>query len=84
MQLRHKHVVFYVLNLCALFLAAMSSSRSDVVTQFVLPFVRPFFFLIVSLETIVHLECHKALNSIKDTLRMFQGSFENFSRSEEG
>ena len=32
------------------FLAAMSSSRSDVVTQFVRLFVRPLFFLLMSLE----------------------------------
>ena len=31
----------------AVFLAAMSSSRSDVVTQSVLPFFRPFFLFCV-------------------------------------
>ena len=40
--------------LILILLAAMSSSRSDVVTQsvrsFVCPFVRPLFFLLVSLE----------------------------------
>ena len=32
------------------FLAAMSSSRSDIVTQFMFSFIRPLFFLLVSLE----------------------------------
>ena len=46
----------HVVSVCGAkqFLAAMSSSRSDVVTQFirpsVLPFFRPLFFLLVFLE----------------------------------
>ena len=43
------------------FLAAMSSSRSDGVTQFVHSSVRPYpFFLLVSLEFLVHFECQQA------------------------
>ena len=79
------------LLLAAKFLAAMSSSRSDGVTQFVRPFVRSFvrsslFFLLVSLEAVVHFECHKALKSIKgipwepmSVSRVFQGSFKGLS-----
>ena len=51
-----------------MFLAATSSSRSDVVTQFVCPFVRlfvPFFYSLVSLKFVVHLECYKASKSVK-------------------
>ena len=51
-------------NSTNLFLAAMRSSRSDDVTQFVRSFVCSFvcsypFFLLVSLEFVVHLECQK-------------------------
>ena len=46
-------------------LAAMSSSRSDGVTQFVRSFVRNLFFLLVSLESRV----------FQGSLRVFQGSF---------
>ena len=54
------------------FLAAMSSSRSDVVTQFVCVSVFPCvfsspFFLLVSLVSIVYLECYKASKSVKGT-----------------
>ena len=49
-----------------MFLAAMSSSRSDGVTQFVCSSVLPSpFFPLVSMESLVHLECHKASKSVK-------------------
>ena len=47
------------------FLAAMSSSRGEIVTKCVHSFVCPFFFLLVSLEIIVYLECYKASKSVK-------------------
>ena len=60
------------------FLAAMSSSRSDGVTQFVRPsvrsFVRNLFFLLVSLESRV----------FQGSLRIFQGSFKGVSRVFQG
>ena len=49
------------------FLAAMSSSRSDVVTQFMFSCVHPLFFLLVSMESVVHLKCHRASTSVKGT-----------------
>ena len=48
----------------------MSSSRSDVVTQF----VRTLFSSFVSLESVVHLE----------VLRLFQGCFKDFMRLSQG
>ena len=62
----------------------MSSSRSDVVTQFVLPSVRSSvpFFLLASLEAVVFRGCFKGV--IKDVSRMFQGSFKAFSRKFQG
>ena len=54
-----------------IFLAAMSSSRSDVVTQFVFPcfcvFVRPLFFLLVSLKFLL------VLKSFNGVSRQFKG-----------
>ena len=53
-------------KLKSVFLAAMSSSRSDIVTQCIRSSVRqcvPFF----SSGSLVHLECHKALKSVKET-----------------
>ena len=38
------------------------------------------FFLLVSLEAVVHLECHKALKGIKEVFRVFEGSFKGVSR----
>ena len=70
----------------------MSSSRSDVVTQsvrlFVFPFVRPLFFLLVSLKFLLVLksfngvsrqfkECLKFNGSFKEVLRVFQGCFKD-------
>ena len=63
-----------------IFLAATSSSRSDVVTKFVR--VSPFFSSLVSLKSVEHLECHEASKSVKGTQmesicvsRVFQGCF---------
>ena len=61
------------------FLAATSSSRSDVVTKSVRSsvrsFVRTLFFSLVSLKSVVHLECHKASKRVnvffKGVLRVF-------------
>ena len=71
------------------FLAATSSSRSDVVTQSVHLFVRlsvPFFSL-VSLKSVAHLKCYKALKSVKGihwesicVSRVFQKCFKSVSR----
>ena len=58
------------------FLAAMSSSRSDDVTQFVILSVP--FFLLVSSKLVVHLECQQGV------LRVFQGSLKGVSRKFEG
>ena len=51
--------------------AAMSSSRSDVINQFARPFMFSCvpFFLLVSLESVVYLNCHKASKSVKGTQR---------------
>ena len=71
------------------FLAATSSSRSDVVTNFVSSSVRSFvrpslFFSLVSLKSVEHLECHKASKSVKwESLcvsTVFQGCFKGVSR----
>ena len=62
------------LEVHTLFLAAMSSSRSDGVTQFVCLFVCTLFFLLVSLEFVVHLETFKGVS------RKFQGCFQDQSR----
>ena len=66
------------------FLAAMSSSRSDVVTQFVRScfrsFVRPLFFLLLSLKFLLVL---KSVNGVsmqfKECLK-FNESFKAVSR----
>ena len=74
-------------NFIKLFLAAMSSSRSDVVTQFVSSSV-PFFFLLVSLKFLLVLksfngvsrqfkECLNFNESFKKVLRVFQGRFKD-------
>ena len=61
-----KQKLGYCARSAPIFLAATSSSRSDVVTQSVCLFVRPSpFFSLVSLESEVHLECHKASENIK-------------------
>ena len=67
------------------FLAAMSSSRSDVVTQFVRSFVRSFvfpslFFLLVSLKFLLVL---KSFNGVSRKLKgrmKFQVCFKKVSR----
>ena len=57
------------------FLAAMSSSRSDVVTQFVHPSVfLSLFFLLVSLKFLLGL---KSFNGVS---RLFKGGFKDVSR----
>ena len=51
-----------------IFLAAMSSSRSDVVTKCVCPCVRPsFFFLLLSLKFLL------VLKGFNDASRVFRG-----------
>ena len=67
----------------------MSSSRSDVVTQCVRPFVLlSLFFLLVSLKFLLVLksfnggsrqfkECLKFNGSFKEVLRVFQGYFKD-------
>ena len=76
-----------------MFLAATSSSRSDVVTQFVFSCFRPLFFLLVSLESVVvwnvisNQRVSKGFNGsqcvfqgcFKKVSRMFQGSFKEVS-----
>ena len=54
-------------------LAAMSSSRSDIVTQFVRSSVRPFFSL-VSLKFLL------VLKSFNGVSRLFKGGFKDVSR----
>ena len=67
------------------FLAAMSSSRSDGVTQFVRPFVRTLFFLLVSLEFVVHLDVpRKFQGCFKKVSRLLQESFKGVSRKFNG
>ena len=66
------------------FLAAMSSSRSDVVTQSVRlcfrSFVRPLFFLLVSLKFLLVLKCFNGVSrQFKEYLK-FDGSFKAVSR----
>ena len=70
------------------FLAAMSSSRSDVVTQsvrsfvfpFVFPSVRPLFFLLVSLKFLLVLKSFNGVSrQFKECLK-FNGSFKAVSR----
>ena len=66
------------------FLAAMSSSRSDVVTQFVrvsvCPSVRPLFFLLVSLKFLLVLKSFNGVSrQFKECLK-FNGSFKAVSR----
>ena len=79
-------VCFWITNFLDLhfFLAAMSSSRSDVVTQSVCPFVRlsvcPFvrsspFFLLVSLKCLLVVKSFKSVSrQFKECLK-FNGSF---------
>ena len=74
------------------FLAVMSSSRSDSVTQSVRPFVRPSvlpypFFPLVCMESLVYLECHKASKSVQGiklesmgVKRVSQGCLKSVSR----
>ena len=67
-----------------LFLAAMSSSRSDVVTKFVCPSVRNLFFSSVFLESGVWRSfkgiSRKFHGRFKKVSRVFQGSFKSVSR----
>ena len=67
-----------------IFLAAMSSSRRDVVTQFVrpfvFPFVRPLFFLLVSLKFLLVLKRFNGVSrQFKEGLK-FNGSFKAVPR----
>ena len=62
--------------LILIFLAAMSSSRSDVVTQsdcsFLFPFVRTLFFLLVSLKFLLVLKSFNGVSrKIEGCLREF-------------
>ena len=62
------------------FLAAMSSSRSDVVTQSVRVSVRPLFFLLVSLKFLLVLNGFDGVSrQFKECLK-FNGSFKAVSR----
>ena len=65
----------------------MTLSFSPFVRLAVCAFVRPPFFSLVSLKSVVHLECHRASKSVKGTQweslcvsRVFQGSFKGISR----
>ena len=84
------HISLYNLhgeyNMRCIFLAAISISRSGVVTQCVRPFVCLFSFRLVSLEFYPVLKsfnvvsrklkgCLKFTGGFKEVLRMFQGSF---------
>ena len=65
------------------YLAAISSSRRDFVAQFVcsLLCLSPFFSLLVSLESVVHLECRKASkNPFNGVSRKFKGCFKEVLR----
>ena len=66
------------------FLAAMSSSRSDVVTQFVCVcfrvFVRPLFFLLVSLKFLLVLKSFNGVSKQFKQCLKFNGSFKAVSR----
>ena len=66
------------------FLAAMSSSRSDVVTQFVCVFVcvfvRPLFFLLVSLKFLLVLKSFNGVSRLFKGCLKFKGSFKDVSR----
>ena len=79
------------------FLAAMSSSRSGVVTKCVHSFVRSslFLFLLVSLEFYLVLKCFNGVlkkfrgclkfqGCFKDVSRMLQGRFNGFYRKFQG
>ena len=83
LSLPHQSLIF--LSLGSAFLAAMSSSRSDVVTKSVCSCVRPsLFFLLVSLKFLLVLKSFNGVSrlfkgylefkgSIKDVLRKFYG-----------
>ena len=65
----------------AIFLAAMSSLRSDVVTQFVCSFVFScfrvsFFFLLVSLEFYLVLKCFNGVSRMSQGCFKFPGCFQ--------
>ena len=59
-------------------------SLSSFFRSFVLPFVRNLFFLLVSLEFVVHLECQqgdsRCLKGVSQVFRVFQESFTGVSR----
>ena len=69
---------------CILFLAAMSSSRSNVITQFVFSFVFsfvfPLFFLLVSFEFYLVLKSFNGVLGVFEVSRVFQGSFKEAAR----
>ena len=69
------------------FLAAMSNSRSDVVTQFVFSCFRvsvflsvPFFFLLVSLKFLLVLKSFNGVSKQFKQCLKFNGSFKAVSR----
>ena len=83
--------LFLILNLLdptsLTFLAAMSSSRSDGVTQFVLPFVLPFItlFSFSVFGVCITFGCFKEVKGcFKKVLRMFKGSFKGVLRKFQG
>ena len=63
-----------------LFLAAMSSSRSDVVR----PCFRPFFFLSVSLKFLLVLKGFSGVSRLKGVSGSFKGISRVFERSSTG
>ena len=62
------------------FLAAMSSSRSDVVTQFVCSSVCPLFFLLVSLKFLLVLKSFNGVSRLFKGCLKFKGSFKDVSK----
>ena len=65
-----------------MFLAAMSSSRSDIVTQFVRPSVHvsvPFIFILVSLKFLLVLKSFNGVSRLSKVCLKFKGSFKDVS-----
>ena len=58
----------------------MSSSRSDVVTQCVLPCVRPFSFFLGSLKFLLVLKSFNGVLRLFKGYLKFEGSFKDVSR----
>ena len=64
----------------SLFLAAMSSSRSDVVTKFVRVFVRPSLFFLVSLKFLLVLKSFNGVSRQFKGCLKFKGSIKDVSK----